>query len=148
MIDHDKGGPVMSKHDPASNLSVGQFGDLVGELVKQFPRCFHPGLAQHWVQRKNSLRKAILGALSRPTFIVKVDYTIPLRGQLARCSLESVGERISQAPIEDVGVDSASYIVSPFYFGEEIETEEAIARMEGEGYGVAGIIEFLTSIRT
>ena len=133
----------------ASKMSLGQFREFAGVVLRSLPDDLSPQVAQGWVENAEALRKVLRSMLVPNTvnsniYRLTVNYDQPVADAIAAGKYDWVNSDITQKSFPTNRTGKAEVEIEPVHFNRAVSTKEALAELDKSGLRPAELHELLS----
>ncbi len=133
----------------ASKMSVGQFREFAGVVLRSLPDDLNPQEAQGWVENAEALRKVLRSVLVSKTvnpnvYHLTVNYDQPVADAIAAGKYDWVNSDITQKNFPTKRSGQAEVEIELVHFNRAVSTKEVLVELDKRGLRPAELHELLS----
>jgi len=124
-------------------MTMGQFRELAGAVLRTIPDDLDPMIAQRWIENQEELRGALHQVLKSNEYRLFVDYNESVEDAVRAGHYDWVNPDISSDHFSTTQKGSRHVEMKLIHFGRVISSKEALKELDRMGYRPAELHEIL-----
>ena len=126
-----------------ASMTVGQFRELAGAVLRTIPDDLDPTIAQRWIENQEELRDALHQALKSGGYHLFVNYDESVEDAVKAGHYDWVDQNINSHNFSTTQKGSRRVEMKLIHFGRAISSQEALKEIDRMGYRPAELHEIL-----